>query len=152
MKGTSRGALISLVLGLPFLMFGVKEIYQVSTFLARGEHAVGVIIEMNKGPGELSKYHPRVRFQTKEGKDIEFSPGNGSNPPMYEVNDRVRVVYNRDHPNYAVINSFVEVWLGPAIYTGLGFLLLISSAFQWKKFQAASKKRKASRNSPQKTA
>ena len=138
MKSSNKGALIALILGLPFLLFGVKELYQVNRFVAGGEHADGIIFEMKKGPSKLSKYHPRIRFQTKEGKNIEFSPGNGSNPPMYEVNDHVPVVYNRDYPNYAVINSFIEIWLAPVIYAGLGMLLLISSGFQWMKSKSQS--------------
>ncbi len=138
MKSSSRGALIALVLGLPFLIFGVKELYQVNKFVTSGDKADGIIVEMKKGSSNFSKYHPRVRFQTKEGKTIEFSPGNGSNPPMYEVNDHVPVVYNSDYPNYAVINTFVEIWLGPVIYAGLGLLLLIYPGFQWVKSKSQS--------------
>ena len=133
MKSLMRTALVPFVLGLPIFIFGVKELYQVNTFVKRGAHADGIIVEMKKGPGTFSKYHSRVRFQTKEGKTIEFSPGNSSNPPMYDVNDHVPVVYNRDYPSYAVINSFIEIWLGPVIYVGLGLLLLILSSFQWVK-------------------
>jgi len=133
MKSSIKGAFITLVLGLPFLLFGLKGLYQVNKFVARGEQAVGIIVEMKKGSSILSKYHPRIRFQTKKGKTVEFSPGNGSNPPMYEVNDHVSVVYNPDYPNYAVINSFIEIWLGPVIYAGLGLLFLISSGFLWVK-------------------
>ena len=138
MKSSRRAVLIALVLGLPLLIFGVKELYQVNQFVTRGERAEGIIVEMKKGPGILGKYHPRVRFQTREGKTIEFSPGNGSNPPLYEVNDRVPVVYNSDYPNYAVINSFIEIWLGPVIYAGLGLLLIIYSCFQWVKSASQS--------------
>lgn len=138
MKSSSKGALIAFVLGLAFLIFGVKELYQVNRFVTRGDQADGIIVEMKKGPSKISKYHPRVRFQTKEGNIIEFAPGNGSNPPMYEVNDHVPVVYNSDYPDYAVINSFTEIWLGPVIYACLGLLLLIYSGFQWVRSKSQS--------------
>ena len=131
MKSLMKAVLIFFVLGLPMLIFGVKGLYQVNKFVKRGAYADGIIVEMKKGPSILSKYHPRVRFQTKDGETIEFTPGNGSNPPMYEVNDHVPVIYNSDYPSVAVINSFIEIWLGPVIYAGLGLLLLISSGFQW---------------------
>ena len=131
MKNSGKGIIIPLVLGIPFFVFGVKELYQVNKFVTMGEKADGVIVEMKKNPGVAGKYFPRVRFQTKDGKIIEFTPGNGSNPPMYEVNDHVPVIYNSDYPSVAVINSFIEIWLGPVIYAGLGLLLLISSGFQW---------------------
>ena len=131
-------AFLILALGLPLLIFGVKELYQVKQFVANGEHADGVIIEMNKGPGKIAKYHPFVRFQTKDGRTIEFSPGNGSNPPMYDVNDHVPVVYNEDYPDVAVINSFIEIWLAPIIYAGLGLLLLTFFSFQCLKSRSDS--------------
>ncbi len=131
MKNSKTGAIFIFLLGLPFFIFGMKELYQVNKFVSGGERANGVIVEMKKHPGAAGKYFPRVRFQTKEGITIEFTPGNGSNPPMYKVNDHVPVIYNSAYPDAAVINSFIEIWLGPVIYAGLGLLLLISSVFQW---------------------
>jgi hypothetical protein len=138
MKSLLGTVLIFFVLGLPLLILGVKELYQVNKFVKRGAHADGIIVEMKKGSGFLGKYHPRVRFQTDEGGTIEFTPGNGSNPPMYEVNDHVPVIYNRDYPNYAVINSFIEIWLGPVIYVSIGLLLLIYTSWQWVKSRSES--------------
>jgi hypothetical protein len=130
MKSFVGSVLIPFALGIPLLLFGMKELYQVNKFVNRGVHADGIIVEMEKGPGILGKYQTRVRFQTEEGITIEFSPGNASNPPMYNVNDHVPVVYNPDSPNYAVINSFIEIWLGPVIYASIGLFLLIISSFR----------------------
>ena len=138
MKSLIRTIIIPIVLGLPLFAFGVKELYQVNKFVKRGAHVDGIIVEMKKGSSIFSKYHPHVRFQTEEGQTIEFSPGNSSNPPMYKVNDHVPVVYNPDYPNYAVINTFIEIWLGPVIYAGLGLLLLIFSGLQLIKSRSQS--------------
>jgi hypothetical protein len=56
MKNLIRTALIPFVLGLPMLIFGVKELYQVNKFVSRGEKADGIIVEMKKGPSKFSKY------------------------------------------------------------------------------------------------
>ena len=114
-------------------VFGVKELYQMHKFIANGENAEGIIMQMKKGPGILGKYHPLVRFQTRDGETVEFTPGNGSNPPIYEINDHVPVIYNPDYPNFAVINTFNEIWLGPIIYAGLGLLFLMSASYLWAK-------------------
>jgi len=131
MKKSNKGIIITLILGLPFFIFGMKELYQVNRFVTRGERADGVIVAMKKHQGVGGKYFPLVRFQTKDGKTINFTPGNGSNPPMYKLFDHVPVIYNNDYPNTAVINSFIEIWLAPVVYVGLGLLLLIFSGFQW---------------------
>lgn len=139
MNGSIKAILILVVLGLPMLIFGLNELYQANEFVRNGAYADGVIVEMKKGSGILSKYHPRVRFQTADGETIEFIPGNGSNPPMYETHEHVPVVYNPDHPRHAAINSFIEIWLGPSIYAGLGLIFLISSGFQWRRYRSQSK-------------
>jgi hypothetical protein len=131
MKKSKKGAITILMLGMPFFIFGMKELYQVNRFVTRGERADGVIVAMKKHQGVGGKYFPLVRFQTKDGKTINFTPGNGSNPPMYKLFDHVPVIYNNDYPNTAVINSFIEIWLAPVVYVGLGLLLLIFSGFQW---------------------
>jgi len=122
MQKMKKPSIILLILGIPLLFFGIKEIYQAGNFAVKAERTEGTIIHMRKG---LTKYVPRVRFQTKNGQIIEFYSGNGSNPPMYEVNDKVKVLYNSDFPQYAVINSFIELWLGPVIYTGLGLFFVL---------------------------
>lgn len=138
MKNSGKGTIITLILGLPFFIFGLKELYQVSKFVARGEKTNGVIVAMKKHQGVGGKYFPLVRFQTKDGKTIDFTPGNGSNPPMYKLFDRVPVIYDSAYPEAAAINSFIEIWLGPIIYAGLGMLLLIFSGFQWVKLKSQS--------------
>jgi hypothetical protein len=72
MSSLMRKVLIPFVLGLPLLIFGMKELYQVNGFLKRGAHADGIIVDMQKGTNILSKYHPRVRFQTKGGKPFSY--------------------------------------------------------------------------------
>ncbi len=130
MKSSILAPLILLIAGICLLTFGTKEIIQVNSFVSNGEEADGVIIEMRKGS---TKYRPLVRFQTKQGVTYEFLPGNGSNPPMYEVGEHVPVIYNPAAPSYAVINTFIEIWLGPLIYAGVGLLLFFSSWLSWKK-------------------
>ena len=125
---SSSAAIIGLVLGLPLFIFGMKEIIQANRFVSGAEQTDGIVIEMNEKP---TKYYPRVRFQTRTGETIEFSSGNGSNPPLYEVNDPVTVLYHPANPRVAVIDSFIEIWLGPFIYAGLGLLLLIASGVGW---------------------
>ncbi len=136
MKSSNKAALLFLALGLPFFIFGMKEFFQVTSFVAAAEQADGIIIEMKEKP---NKYYPLVRFQTASGETFEFTSGNGTNPPMYEVNEHVPVLYNCADPSYAVINSFIEIWLGPTIYTALGLLLLVYNGFAWVKARSYEK-------------
>ena len=72
-----------------------------------------------------------IRIPNRSIRGIEFRSGNGSNPPLYEVGEKVPVLYLPGRPGAAVIDTFIELWLGPVIYTGLGLLLLGFHGFAW---------------------
>jgi hypothetical protein len=123
-------ALIFLPLGLAFLVYGVSDLLQVRAFASLAVEAEGTVIAMQEG---ATKYYPRVRFQTRHGQTVEFDAANGSNPPLYEVGERLPVLYLPDNPRYAVINTFIELWLGPLIYAAVGLLLLVTAWLDWLK-------------------
>lgn len=68
-----RKVLIPFVLGLPLLIFGMKELYQVNEFVKRGAHADGIIVDMQRGTSILSKYHPRVRDVSDQRAELSWS-------------------------------------------------------------------------------
>lgn len=124
MDKSKAGIVICLLIGIPLAIFGIKELLAVKKFVAGGVRTEGTIMEMKEGP---TKFYPRVQFATKDGRTMEFSSGNGSNPPMYKPGDTVPVIYNPNAPQYAVINTFIDLWLGPTIYATAGLLFLVGA-------------------------
>lgn len=70
-------------------------------------------------------YKPRVEFNTKTGKLIEFMSSTSSNPPSYTKGEKVEVLYLEDKPEKAKINGTTSLWLGVMIIGGLGSVFFL---------------------------
>jgi hypothetical protein len=64
-------------------------------------------------------YMPVVRFPLENGQAFTVRSNRGSNPPALKVGDAVKVYYKPDHPEWAVMNTFDQLW---AADTGLAFV------------------------------
>ncbi len=75
-----------------------------------------------KHSGGKGGLFPIVEY-TVDGKSFEVQ-GISSKPPAYSVGDPAMVRYRMDNPADAVINSFLQRWLLPVIFTGLGAIFV----------------------------
>lgn len=107
--------------GLLFLTIGVCWIgYQ--TYWAQGTALIeGRVVQM-KHSGGKGGLLPVVEY-TVDGKSFEVQ-GISSKPPAYSVGDLAMVRYRTKNPADAVINSFLQRWLLPVIFTGLGAIFV----------------------------
>jgi hypothetical protein len=74
---------------------------------------------------ESYTYSPAVRFVTQEGESIEFISSVSSNPPRFEIGEKLSVAYNPSAPKSARINDFIALWFAPLIFGGLGLLFFV---------------------------
>src|SRR5690349_9784154 len=93
--------------------------------MIRGRPAVGVVrsfelVESGDSDVPPASY-PVIQFHTPDGKAHEFQSNVGSS---WGVGQRVEVLYDPDTPSRARVNSFRDLWLGPALSGGMGLLLL----------------------------
>lgn len=65
---------------------------------------------------------PVVEFHDEQGRVFEFT-GAGSSPPRYKPGDTVKILYTRENPESAVIDSFFSKWFLAV------FLLSFSTVF-----------------------
>jgi hypothetical protein len=75
-------------------------------------------------------YAPVFRFTLENGQPFTLESRVHSNPPEFKVGDAVKVYYKRDHPEWAVINSLGQLWMGDValafvglMFVGMGALL-----------------------------
>ena len=68
-------------------------------------------------------YAPVVAY-TVRGVDYQMT-GTYTSPPAYDLGDRVTVRYDRADPETARLDSFVELWLFPLVFGGLGLLFAV---------------------------
>jgi Protein of unknown function (DUF3592) len=120
---------IFFVAGIGMLIGACFTFQHTRTFLGTAAKAEGVVVELvyretHDSQGTGRAYHPRVRFQTSQGQDVEFVSSVGANPPSYKVNQRIEVVYDPLDPARAYVHSFASLWLSTLILGILGVAFL----------------------------
>jgi hypothetical protein len=117
------GIFVMIPIGLLLLGLAVFVTWNTNAWLKRTVEAQGTVIEMlrtrDKDDGGWM-YEPVVRFQTAEGKTVQFEAGFRSSPPAYRVGASVPVVYLPEAPERAQIRGFLSLWMGPLIIAFIG--------------------------------
>ncbi|WP_114520998.1 DUF3592 domain-containing protein [Altererythrobacter sp. ZODW24] len=70
-------------------------------------------------------YAPLVEFYDANGKRHEFSSRVSSNPPRFSRGETVPVIYDPAKPNRAMIDGFMDRYLMPLIFGGIGGIFAI---------------------------
>ena len=103
-------------------------------FVLRATKAVGTVTGAqqrmshdSEGMGGRLVYAPTVRFQTADGRQVDFVAGVATSAPP-QVGRSVEVLYQRDNPEKAQIKSFVHLWVGPLVLLFVSGLLFAVSA------------------------
>jgi hypothetical protein len=125
-KGLSPFLLIPLVVGAPFLLIGLSEVYKVvqlerSWVSARGTVVDNMVVAFASG----ASYAPVVDFRTLEGETVRFTDGVGTIPPDYEVGAEVKVLYDPNDAHSGRVASWKRLWLAPTILTCVGLLPML---------------------------
>lgn len=136
------------LIGYTVLLFGIILVlnlaryqYQLAFF---GSRAEGVVVEIKvKTPPSRNPnfreaafdYYPRVRFETENGRRVEFLSVQNIARDVYGVDEVVKVRYMPDHPEFAEIDSLPSLWrplLSGSLFSGsicfIGVLILIKQA------------------------
>ena len=114
--------LIFLVIGSVFAAVGIGVGQSNRSFASSAHETEGTVIRMvatgNRGSS------PVVRYEV-DGKSFELQSSVSSSPPRYAVGDKVTVLYHADEPHKGTIRSFMDQWLFPTIFTGIGSLFVL---------------------------
>jgi hypothetical protein len=108
-----------LLMGIPCLLGSLYFAADSYRLVKEGDRAEGRVVELAQRRGSKSGwvYAPVFRFETAGGKAHVIQSSSASNPPSYEVGDRVMVLYPPGKPNDAIIQGFFELW-GAALIIG----------------------------------
>jgi hypothetical protein len=100
-----------------FCLWGVYVAYVSWQLETNGERTTGVVVrldEQSDAEGGCCTYVPIIEFQADE-KTYSFDGNTASDPPQYQVNEEVPVLYDPSDPNTAQIDKFSDRWLMPII-------------------------------------
>jgi hypothetical protein len=123
---TTRGQARSMTLPLIVLLFA-GSIGAVGGFFAwrtlhfelTGRTVEGKVVRMVHGGGSGNHSKPVVAYSV-DGQDYEVTGLISSSPPAWRVGDRAVVHYDPADPSVAQVSGFIERWLFPVIFGGLG--------------------------------
>ena len=108
-------------LGVLYLCFYLYNDNRV--FLATAKETDGEVVELiSKRDSDGTTYRPRVRYRPQGGYDMFFESSVSSNPPAFDVGEKVKVLYEPGNPQSAKINSFMSLWFGVLISGVLGLI------------------------------
>lgn len=74
-----------------------------------------------RNSGCTTTFYPVVRYHAADGRQITFESNSGSNRPP-QVGQQVTVLYQKDDPQAARLDSFAAFWLAPLVTGGLGLV------------------------------
>lgn len=125
--------LIFLVIGILILILGIYLYGKQNEFINTAEKAEGTVVG-NYRRSSGRNVAPIVEFVSKDNKIICFKSTLFSDPPAYDVCEKVKVYYDPMLPENAKIDSFFELWGVIAIVSSIAvvFILVGSSGMGWK--------------------
>jgi hypothetical protein len=99
--------------------------------ISHGSVADGTVVEnVPRGRGNPS-YSPRIEFRTKQGRDVSFMTTFSSNPPTYNIGDKVKVVYDDDGEIPRVLSFGLRFGLAWSLLCAGLALVVIAFGFRY---------------------
>lgn len=141
-----------------FIALGVAAILGVLSYISadktlnylnHGVYTRGEVVELFKKEGttkvgrhskrrKTTKYAAIVVFQSEAGQEHRFQDSVAAKPALFEVGDRVDVIYLADDPKQAIVDRGVWNWSSTMIF---GFFFMLSLFFVQRVFSRVSNDR-----------
>lgn len=110
----------------------IMAIYSVYFTIGTTE-TIGTVIEMN---GTIQQV-PVIEYYAN-GQRFTFRSSIWSDPSPYATGDKIRIIYDPDHPDTAQINTFHDRWMFPLVFSLAG-LCAVGFSFALPRIFAAMK-------------
>ncbi|WP_348704010.1 DUF3592 domain-containing protein [uncultured Neptuniibacter sp.] len=118
--------IILIFVGLIVLIIATIVFFKQQQFISMAITTEGQVVELLRT--RSGTYFPVVLFTAENGQVIEISSTSSSNPPAYEVGERVEVYYASYNPQGAKISGFFSLWGISAVLGGIGLVFNIVGA------------------------
>ena len=118
------GIFICGLLGLISLGASIFFWKRINRFLSGSLPAEGEVVVFRESHGDGTTYAPIVRFQTPSKTIVEFTDSVYSNPPGFEVGERIKIFHHRRDFNDARIAKTTRLYFLPGFFLLIGTMLL----------------------------
>lgn len=132
------------VIGIAIVILGIYLGKKRAAFLEVAQAGRGEVVSINsRSSDDGYVYYPVVSYSPPGSSGpITFEHDVGSNPPSYDVGDRVEVLYHPDDPARAIIDAGVMNWFGPGLALLLGVTFTAGGIYSinyWRKLKKSKK-------------
>ncbi len=139
------------ILGTPGLLVGLSVgVWSASQGwgAVRTQGTVVDVVAQESGDGD--SYVPVVDYSV-DGKTFTCRGAIGFSPPMHKIGQQVQVLYRPDHPEAGHIDSFLDRWVFPLMFTVIGGMFSIGGicVLIWTRKSAVSSFVSTTENFPQ---
>jgi hypothetical protein len=109
------------VVGFGMLVGGISTFLHTRQFLQNAVEASGEVVGWDRDPHRNNTYDRRIRFQTTDGRKIDFVGDHMTNPSCSWYAERsLPVLYDPQQPENASIYSFRSLWLPSILLVIMG--------------------------------
>lgn len=114
-----------------FAVTGIIMGLNTRSFVSTAIPTQGVVIDVVKRSSTDSKgrsssvYYPVVKFTTPSGEPTVFESNLGTYPPQFRKGNEVELLYNPQQPDSVMINSWMDLWFLPVMFTSLGSIFVL---------------------------
>ena len=115
-----------LLMGPLFLGGALFSAHHTQQFLRESVTAQGRVVflkPVRSSQDNSISFAPVFRFDVPGSHFVTIVSNTSSNPPGFKPGELVTVHYEKGHPEHAVIDSFVQLWLGDWVFGSVGALL-----------------------------
>lgn len=96
------------------------------SFIQSSEETSGIVIGMrhsisNNNDSDSKTYTPVISYTDHNNHKHKFASKVSTSSPRYKKGEKVQILYHREQPNQAEINTFLSLWTGELIFGFLGF-------------------------------
>ena len=112
-------------LSLGFLIAAAGSAIGVNRFVQSSEKATGTVValvEKQDAENKSTTYAPVFTFTTTDGLVQSITSSISSSPAGFSVGEQVPILYRRDDPAGAKVDSFWQLWFLPILLAGFGFV------------------------------
>lgn len=127
------------IIGLALFMFGIGLFLSSRKFITNGIKTQATVIEniptqSRDQSGNAIMYTPLLEYEAN-GKKMNYTPNTRSNPPAYNIGEKVLIVYSPKNAFHVRMVSFWGIYLGSNILLAMGLPMILLGGgyflFKW---------------------
>ena len=123
---------ILFVIAIPLFVVSLSMAAYQHWSIKSGKITDGTVVEnVARSSSGSGKFSPKIGFKTRQGAEVHFMTSFSSNPPSYNVGDRVKVVYQGAGEDARILSFGLRFGLSWALMGGAIALLILSIGFRY---------------------